>query len=164
MQDTSLPALTTSFTFRVIPTFPTEAFGNVVSFWVSKAHIKNILGCKCVSDKIITIRFNTTPTLAPATPLNMCIYMHLLPTPMTTLQIRVMPSARWTSSLEIFMLKLVKNSRKSRGRGHLGTHIGKFGLGEGNEKGQRLLQFCIDHNDYNLSITNTLGLTRKTIS
>lgn len=52
------------------------------------------------------------------------------------------------SSLETLTLNLVKQNKMN-----ILGHINTLGLGARNERGQRLLQFCFDHN---VSIANTL--------
>lgn len=127
---------------------------NGVGFWISKTINKSILGYNPISDRMIILKINAKP---------MIVNMIQIYAPTSTSDNDVMESfykdlegaLATLPNREIVIIMGDFNFKvgSTLDDKHLRAIIGRHGLGERNERGERFIQFCLDNN---YTIANTM--------
>ena len=122
---------------------------NGVGFIVDQEVAKCIKGYWPVSDRVVMMKIN-------AKPMNICIIQAYAPTTdhgdeeVEAFYTEIDQAHQQTKSDDIVIIMGDFNAKI--GKGEQGEHIGKYGLGNRNERGERLAEFC---QEKNLAIMNT---------
>ncbi|XP_030747095.1 craniofacial development protein 2-like [Sitophilus oryzae] len=136
-----------------------DGSSNGVAFAVSDKINKYVVGYEAVSSRIITMRLSCKPCN-----LNL-IQIHAPTTDADDGEIEGFYTSLETvfsrfSSKEVTIIMGDFNSKigETIQDNHIRSTVGKYGLGIRNERGERLIQFCLDNN---LSICNSLFQQRR---
>lgn len=137
-----------------------HSFIHGVGFIVSNIIYGSVIGYETINERLISIKINYLLCV-----INIQVYIptsdadeELIEEFYGTLEVKInkLPRKEMLILMGDFNAKVGSTTNVY----HIGTVVGKYGLGEGNERGERLLQFCID-NDFTITNTVSNQHTRK---
>ncbi|XP_050508878.1 craniofacial development protein 2-like [Diabrotica virgifera virgifera] len=127
---------------------------NGVGFWVSKSLSPYILGYQAISDRIISLKLNGSPSI-----------VHLIQVYAPTSTADDDTTESFFNELESYLqnipnkeIAIIMGDLNSKigvtmDDEHIRNIVGRYGIGERNSRGDRLIQFCVDND---LTIMNSM--------